>query len=271
MCRLFAYSGKPVWLDSLLIEPEASLVSQSMAAREAKTVVNGDGCGIGWYGEREMPGVFRDTRPAWSDTNLAALCQQVQSGMFMAHVRSATSGEVSRANCHPFNLGRHLFMHNGQIGGYETLRRGIDSLIADEFYAARRGTGDSEAIFLIAAGHGLDEDPVHAVWTALRLCLEKIRAANVPAPLRFSAVLMDGERLHAFRWSSDTRPPSLYWATLRDGVAFSSEPFSIDGATWTPVKPNSVITLGSGGATLSDFDPAQALVSAERHEASPAA
>ena len=59
MCRLFAYAGKPVWLDSLLIEPEASLVSQSMAAREAKTVVNGDGCGLGWYGERDVP--------AWMD------------------------------------------------------------------------------------------------------------------------------------------------------------------------------------------------------------
>lgn len=150
MCRLFAYSGKPVWLDSLLIEPEASLVSQSMAAREAKTVVNGDGCGLGWYGERGTPGVFRDTRPAWSDANLAALCQQLRSGMFMAHVRSATSGEVSRANCHPFAHGQYLFMHNGQIGGYEQIRRDIDSLIPDDIYASRRGTGDSEAIFLIA-------------------------------------------------------------------------------------------------------------------------
>lgn len=127
MCRLLAYSGKPVWLDSLLIEPEASLVSQSMAAREAKTVVNGDGCGLGWYGERGTPGVFRDTRPAWSDANLAALCHQLRSGMFMAHVRSATSGEVSRANCHPFSHGQYLFMHNGQIGGYEQIRRDIDS------------------------------------------------------------------------------------------------------------------------------------------------
>ncbi len=51
MCRFLAYSGSPVWLDTLLIEPESSLISQSLAAREAKTVVNGDGCGIGWYGE----------------------------------------------------------------------------------------------------------------------------------------------------------------------------------------------------------------------------
>ena len=56
MCRFLAYSGRPIFLDRLLIEPEASLVRQSHAAREAKTVVNGDGCGVGWYGSRPLPG-----------------------------------------------------------------------------------------------------------------------------------------------------------------------------------------------------------------------
>lgn len=64
-------------------------------------------------------------------------------------------------------------MHNGQIGGYEQIRRDIDSLIPDDIYASRRGTGDSEAIFLIAAGLGLDADPVRAISTALRLCQER--------------------------------------------------------------------------------------------------
>ena len=45
MCRFLAYVGEPVFLDTLLIEPASSLVSQSLAAREAKTLVNGDGCG----------------------------------------------------------------------------------------------------------------------------------------------------------------------------------------------------------------------------------
>ncbi|MCZ7449401.1 class II glutamine amidotransferase [Agrobacterium rhizogenes] len=253
MCRLFAYSGKPVWLDSLLIEPEASLVSQSMAAREAKTVVNGDGCGLGWYGERGTPGVFRDTRPAWSDANLAALCQQLRSGMFMAHVRSATSGEVSRANCHPFAHGQYLFMHNGQIGGYEQIRRDIDSLIPDDIYASRRGTGDSEAIFLIAVGLGLDADPVQAISTALRLCQEKMVAAGVSSALRFSAVLMDGDCVHAFRWSSDDKPPTLYWRGLEEGIALSSEPFSFDCTPWCAVPPNTSVTIRAGEMVARPF------------------
>ncbi|SMC71809.1 glutamine amidotransferase [Fulvimarina manganoxydans] len=256
MCRLFAYSGEPVWLDTLLIEPEASLVSQSMAAREAKTVVNGDGCGLGWYGERERPGLYRDTLPAWSDANLAGLCHQIRSGAFMAHVRSATAGEVSRANCHPFALGRHLFMHNGQIGGYDRLRRRIDSLIPDEFYGHRHGTGDSEAIFLIAAGQGLETDPVWAIDRALRLCLSAMTDMGIADPLRFSAVLMDGETTHAFRWSSDARPPTLYWRALEGGIAFSSEPCSLDASLWTPLAPNSFVRLDSSSMIASRFDPA---------------
>ena len=256
MCRLFAYFGEPVWLDTLLIEPEASLISQSMAAREAKTVVNGDGCGLGWYGERGTPGVFRDTLPAWSDANLAALCHQVRSGAFMAHVRSATSGEVSPANCHPFALGRHLFMHNGQIGGYDRLRRRIDMLIDDGFYGQRRGTCDSEAIFLIAASQGLEDDPVGAIAKALRQCLAVMAESGVTDPLRFSAILMDGETTHAFRWSSDDRPPTLYWRDLEAGIAFSSEPCSFDASLWTPFAPNSVVKLDSGGMIASRFDPA---------------
>ena len=58
MCRFLAYTGEPVFLDTLLIEPASSLVSQSLAAREAKTQVNGDGCGVGWYGARPEPGVY---------------------------------------------------------------------------------------------------------------------------------------------------------------------------------------------------------------------
>ncbi|RYE84202.1 MAG: class II glutamine amidotransferase, partial [Hyphomicrobiales bacterium] len=134
MCRFLAYSGTPVFLDRLLVRPQASLISQSLAAREAKTVVNGDGCGVGWYGELPEPGLYRGILPAWSDSNLVSLCTQIKSRLFLAHVRAATSGEVSTANCHPFAVGRHLFMHNGQVGGYDRLRRRVDALIPDALY-----------------------------------------------------------------------------------------------------------------------------------------
>jgi glutamine amidotransferase len=253
MCRFLAYSGTPVFLDQLLVRPETSLISQSLAAREAKTVVNGDGCGVGWYGEREEPGIYRGILPAWSDANLTSLCGQIRSRLFVAHVRSATSGEVSTANCHPFSAGRHLFMHNGQVGGYDRHRRRVDALIPDALYPLRKGTSDSEAIFLTALGHGLDADPVEA----MRATLSSILAAcgPEPEPLRFAAVHCDGETLYAYRWASDGRPPSLYWRIEGEGIVVASEPCDQNCGTWGLVPPGSVLAIGPGRATrLTPFD-----------------
>ena len=248
MCRLLAYAGPPILLEKLLVEPRASLISQSLAAREARTIVNGDGCGIGWYGERPEPGVYRGILPAWSDANLVSLCRQIRSPMFAAHVRSATSGEVSTANCHPFTDGRHLFMHNGQIGGYPTLRRAVDAMIPDALYARRRGTSDSEAIFLAALGNGLDADPVDALAATLAAIEAQAARQGIDEPLRFAAVHADGERLWAYRWSSDGHPPTLYWRAAGDGVVVASEPCDAGSEAWSMVPPDSVMTIGSDGS-----------------------
>lgn len=253
MCRFLAYTGEPVFLDTLLIEPASSLVSQSLAAREAKTTVNGDGCGIGWYGARPDPGIYRGTLPAWSDANLASLCRQVSAPMFLAHVRSATSGEVSMANCHPFAAGRHLFMHNGQIGGYDRIRRSVEAMIPDDLYARRRGNGDSEAIFLAALGHGFDADPVAAIARTLGACLRLMQADSIDQALRFTAILADGDRLLAIRWASDDHPPSLYWRRLATGIAIASEPFGDTGDIWQSVPSGSVLTAAQGDVSFSEF------------------
>ena len=67
MCRFLAYSGDAIFLEDLVCKPRHSLVRQSLQASEAKSVTNGDGFGIGWYGERDTPGVYREVMPAWSD------------------------------------------------------------------------------------------------------------------------------------------------------------------------------------------------------------
>ena len=90
MCRFLAYLGEPVFLNELVCAPTHSLVHQSLHAAEAKTETNGDGFGIGWYGEHVEPGLYRDICPAWSDENLVNLCRQVRARTFFAHVRAAT-------------------------------------------------------------------------------------------------------------------------------------------------------------------------------------
>lgn len=254
MCRLLAYAGTPLFLEDLLIRPEGSLVSQSMAAREARTVVNGDGCGLGWYGERAEPGLYRGILPAWSDANLTSLCRQIRSGLFLAHVRAATSGGVSTSNCHPFAHGQQLFMHNGQIGGYAGLRRRVEGMISDALYPSRKGTCDSEAIFLAALSRGLESDPVAAFRDTLGE-IEAMRGAVSDEPVRFAAVHSDGERLFAFRWASDDNPPSLYARSEGASLLVASEPCGRDAAGWRAIPPGSVLEADrTGRMFLRSFD-----------------
>ena len=90
MCRFLAYRGEPILLEDLVAAPAHSLIDQSLRANEARTTTNGDGFGIGWYGERDTPGLYREVHPAWSDENLRSICAQVRSRLFVAHVRAST-------------------------------------------------------------------------------------------------------------------------------------------------------------------------------------
>lgn len=195
MCRFLAYLGEPVFLNELVCAPTHSLVHQSLHAAEAKTETNGDGFGIGWYGEHAEPGLYRDVCPAWSDDNLVNLCRQVRAKTFFAHVRAATGTATTRANCHPFAHGRHLFMHNGQIGGYHRIKRRLEALIPDDLYDTRRGTTDSEAIFLLALANGLESDAVAAMEATCATVRDLMQAARITEPFRFTAVLTDGDSL----------------------------------------------------------------------------
>ena len=251
MCRLVAYLGEPIFLDTLVCAPQHSLVHQSLRAEQAHTVTNGDGFGVGWYGEREDPGLYREVMPAWSDDNLLALCASVRSPLFFAHVRAATGGGIARQNCHPFRHGRWLFMHNGQIGGYALVRRTLESRLPDNLYASRRGATDSELLFLLAlarieAGESPDES-MHAV---LADTLGLMRAAGVAAPLRFAAALSDGDQVYAFRFASDEAPPTLYVGESEQGSIVASEPLDGRSNHWRAVPANSWLRMSRHGVAV---------------------
>ncbi|WP_349369448.1 class II glutamine amidotransferase [Salinarimonas sp.] len=252
MCRFLAYRGDPVFIADLVCAPKHSLVHQSLHAEEAKTETNGDGFGIGWYGEKPEPGLYREIRPAWSDENLANLSEQVRSRLFFAHVRASTGTATTRANCHPFKHGRHLFMHNGQIGGYGRIRRRLEALIPDGLYDAREGGTDSEALFLVALANGLAEDPIGAMARTLAVARGLVRAADIDEPLRFTAAYTDGETLVACRWACDDRPPSLYWRETEAGLLVVSEPIDDSREGWREIPRGCTLVARPGKPVVLD-------------------
>nr|WP_084831280.1 class II glutamine amidotransferase [Mesorhizobium ciceri] len=257
MCRWAAYLGEAVFLEDIVTAPCHSLIAQSHCAQEAKSPTNGDGFGLAWYGERPEPGLYRDILPAWSDPNLKSLCRQIRSSLFLAHVRASTGGATSRMNCHPFTAGRWSFMHNGQIGGFETIRRALENSLSDAVFAQREGTTDSELFFLLMIDEGLSGDAEGAVLRATRRVMDASRRAGFEPALRLTAALSDGESLHAVRYATDAHAPTLYTSVFSNGGGrcLMSEPFDRDGGDWQPIPPSSFVTITRDGMTIRPFAP----------------
>ena len=264
MCRWAAYLGEPVFLEDIVTAPCHSLIAQSHHALEAKTPTNGDGFGVAWYGARPEPGLYRDILPAWSDPNLKSLCRQIRSGLFLAHVRAATGGATSRANCHPFAAGRWSFMHNGQIGGFEKIRRPLESLLDDRLYDHMEGTTDSELLFLLMLQEGLDGDPQGALSRAAGHVTEASRRAGLEPALKLTAAFSDGQRLHAVRYATDDHAPTLYhrWSLRRMGRAVVSEPLERDEGEWQVIPPGSFCTFEGESVTIRNFRPGSVAIAA---------
>lgn len=246
MCRFLAYRGEPILMETLIAAPCHSLIQQSLHARLCQTETNGDGFGLGWYAERAEPGLYREVRPAWSDENLRSIAAQVRSGLFFAHVRSATGTATTRANCHPFAHGKWLYMHNGQIGGWTKVRRQVEALIPDNLYEGRTGTTDSEAIFLAALADGLDTDPVGAMQRTFARVRIAMTNAGIVEPLRFTATLSDGASIWAFRWACDANPPSLYYCETPTGLVLVSEPIDEELLVWREVPRGCTLVARPG-------------------------
>jgi glutamine amidotransferase len=264
MCRWIAYRGDTIALEHYVTAPAHSLLEQSIRALESTASTNGDGFGLGWYGEHEDPGLYREVRPAWSDENLKHLCRHIRSHLFFAHVRASTGTPTTRPNCHPFTHGRWMFMHNGQIGDWSLIRRKVEALIPDAFYASRIGTTDSEAVFLAILGAGAERDPAGATVRTLATLADFVDASKTNAPLRFTAAMTNGRDLYAFRYADKAnRANTLYYREQNASVIMASEPLDTERDFWKPVPPGHYLAARAGEATVLQAFPQGVLQAAE--------
>jgi predicted glutamine amidotransferase len=260
MCRWLAYKGAQVYLEKLIFDPQNSLASQSLSAQHSNWPTNGDGFGVGWYGGRAQPGLFRDVLPAWNDSNLRNVSAQIESRLFFAHVRASTGTSTSRTNCHPFRHKEWLFMHNGQIGGFERIRRDLMMRVESALFRELQGTTDSELFFYLLLGNGAADDPIEAFRRTVSDVLEVMEEHQVSEPFRMSAALSDGDCVHAIRYASDAQAPSLFYGAAdtlvqADGVLVASEPLGIDSGPWQEIPQSHWLRVDNAGIESAGFTP----------------
>src|SRR6478735_5045612 len=211
MCRWLAYTGSPVLIEDLLYKPTNSLIVQSLHSRLGAEATNGDGFGLGWYDEHSpTPGVFRSIEPAWSDRNLRELSGHVRSGVVLAHIRATSGSAVQQTNCHPFRYGRWLWMHNGLLAGFSAMKRDLALAVDPDLFPFIEGSTDSEILFFLALTFGLEDDPPAAVARAVGLVEQVGRAHGVAFPVQMTVCTTDGDRMWAFRYSTEGQSRSLF-------------------------------------------------------------
>ena len=271
MCRWMAYSGEAVPLELLLFKAEHNLIDQSMSSRSAETPTNGDGFGVGWYGSREIPGLFRSIRPAWNDFNLRDLAAQLDTRLFLAHVRATSLATVQETNCHPFRWKNWLFVHNGEIFEVEKMRRDLLLSVAPEYFGNVLGTTDSEVMFHLALSFGLEKDPPRALARMAGL-VEKIgREKGVAEALWMTLGISDGRKIWAVRYASDRQAPTLFHSRdmadvyainpgLKDLVGPSarivvSEPIGVYSQNWLEVPQSSLLEIDGSDLQIRPFEP----------------
>jgi predicted glutamine amidotransferase len=273
MCRWLAYSGTPVLLEELLYKPEHSLIDQSLHSRLGVETTNGDGFGVGWYGESDEPAVFKSVEPAWNDRNLRELAGHVRSGVVFAHIRASTGTPIQQTNCHPFRHGRWLWMHNGSIAQFEDVKRELMLAVDPSLYPAVEGSTDSEAFFFLALTMGLEDDPPAAVERAVGLIEHLGRDRGIAHPIQMTVATTDGDRVWGFRYSSEGKSRSLFYSTRVDTLREQypdnpilhmlsdetrlvvSEPLGELEGAWNEVPESSYGVIQEGQDELRPFTP----------------
>ena len=273
MCRWLAYSGTPVLIDELLYKPSHSLIDQSLHSRLGVETTNGDGFGVGWYGEANEPAVFKSIEPAWNDRNLRELSGSIRSGLVFAHIRASTGTPVQQTNCHPFRHGNWLWMHNGSITRFHDVKRELLLAVDPSLYLDMEGSTDSEAFFFLALTFGLEDDPPAAVAQAVGYIEDVGRRNGIEYPIQMTVATTDGTTVWGFRYSTEGKSRSLFYSTLVEQLREQhpemailgevsdetrlvvSEPLGDLEGAWNPVPEASYGIVQEGQDELHPFTP----------------
>jgi glutamine amidotransferase len=208
MCRLFGFrSVIPSQVHRSLLAAENALGVQSNQ--------HPDGWGVAYYVDG-APHLVKSASTALGDQLFHHLSGVVASESVLAHVRKATQGEKTVLNCHPFQHGRWVFAHNGDIPNFAEKRGALLEAVPQWLRRYVLGETDSEVVFLLFLGALAAHGPLarrHAaedVAAALSATVRRVREICDEGAHRALLTLMvtDGEAMLAHQGGKE-----LWWST----------------------------------------------------------
>lgn len=144
MCRLFGFrSVMESGVHRSLVSADNALAAQSER--------HPDGWGVAYY-VAGSPHVLRNVATAVDDSLFHHVSGIVTSETVVAHLRKATQGEQSVLDTHPFQYGRWVFAHNGNVSNFPELREHLVRRIPPVLRRFVLGKTDSEVFFYLLLG-----------------------------------------------------------------------------------------------------------------------
>ncbi len=228
MCRIFGFRSV------LQSQVHRSLMSADNALA-VQSENHPDGWGVAYY-VAGAPHLIKSAGTALGDKLFHRVSGVVTSQTVLAHIRKATQGEITPLNCHPFQYGRWVMCHNGDIRDFARHREALKAEIAPALRGFILGDTDSEVLFHLFLTYLTFEadpqrrgTPVEAVVRALRKTVETARRICDPpgaAPghekrALLTLVVSDGEIMVAHQGGKE-----LHYSTYktacpeRDGCPF---------------------------------------------------
>lgn len=241
--------------------------------------MNGDGFGVGWYDsvyDEELgsqPCIFTSVTPAWNNVNLTRLAEKIKSPLVFGHVRATTAGSLSLDNCHPFVHGKLMFMHNGGIAEFPTIKRKLQSTLPDVAFNMVQGNTDSEWAFAVFLSQLENPDARSFTWEELRKAMlgtistinQLTEEACITEPSLMNFCVTDGESVVVTRYISSRKDEaaSLWFSSgttfseYADGghyrmckadkreniIMIASEPLTFERADWMEIKTNHMVVI----------------------------
>ena len=139
MCRWLAYSGSPVLMRSCCSSPGirwSTRASTRGSARDHERRRVRDRL----VRRRDTAGVFHSVEPAWNDRNLKDVGASSPARRSCSRTFARRpAAPIQQTNCHPFRHGTWLWMHNGLIREFATVKRDLALAVDPSLYPRDRG------------------------------------------------------------------------------------------------------------------------------------
>ncbi len=237
MCRVLAYIGPDIPVASLLLEPDNSLIKQSLDP-ELHPLLQLAGWGFGAWSEHllkpEEPFRYRRPMAAFYDDNAEGMIPSLQASTLLAHVRAASynAGTVlADENCHPFSMEGTpwIVAQNGSLPNWQLLQRELLTHCKDEFLEQMRGTTDTEFLYVLLISllkSDSDEDVQAGFEEMLKVILQAMKKLDLVDLAKLKMALVSPNRIIGVNYGSGhdgETDPEGDWRELRKAEAGSKD------------------------------------------------